>query len=307
MAEGPVARYERMSAAIATLSDVARGAEEARLAGLLTADAVVLARMRAAAAVLSTADVPAGLPGLDDPGNSSEADLLSAAADWQAYARGPVGDLYAACAADVARGLLRLHAARRRLSAADPLARRLRLRQARITLLGRVRTRCAALRTELREDTARPARRRTGDLVEYVARRIEQVSAELSDEMDWELPHGGDADPPDAVVLPPPDRVGAETRLTGLFGVAFGLGAALTLIRVLSPVTPGWPGAAVVGLGAAVGLGLGGWVVAARRQLTRRAALDRWVTEAVAGLRAVLEERIAIRALATEAAEARQV
>lgn len=305
MADSPVARYERMSAAVATLGDLARGADEARLAGLLTGDVVVLARMRAAAAVLSTAAVPAGLPDPDELGDCSEAELLNAVIGWQRYARGPVGELYRACATDVARGLLRLWAGRRQLPASCPPNRRLRLRQVRIALLGRVRTRCVALRTELRDDAGALARRRTGDVIEYVARRVAEVAAELGDEVDWELPHGGNAElPGTGTALPGPRRIPAETRLAGLLGAAFGLGAALTLIRVLSPLEPGWPGAAVVGLGVAVGLGLGGWVVATRRQLARRVVLDRWVTEVVAGLRAALEERIAMRALATEATEA---
>ncbi len=303
-----VARYERMSAAVAALTELASGPDEARLAAVLTGDDVVLARMRAAAAVL--ADLPADLPGLPDPADCTEADLLTAATGWQRYAkssvaRGPVGELSRACAVDVARGLVRLWSSRQ-ASTTGPLARRMRLRQSRIALLGRVRARCAALRTELRDDAAVLTRRRAGGFVDHVARRVVEVAAELADEVDWELTGGPDADLPEVAVPPPPHRVGGEMRLTGLLGAAFGLGAALTLIRMLGALLPGYPGAAV-GLGIAAGLGLGGWVVAARRLLVRRAALDRWVTEVTAGLRAALEERVAIRVLAAEAVEAHRV
>ncbi len=299
-----VARYQRMSAAVAALTELACGPDEARLAGLLTGDELVLARMRAAAAVL--AEVPADLPGLEDLRDCTEADLLAAAIGWQRYARspgarGPVGDLRRACAIDMSRGVMRLWA-RRQVSAAGPLARRVRLRQARIALLGRVRTRCAALRTELRDDAAALTPRRAGGFTDHVARRVTEVAAELTDEVDWELPGCVAADLP-GVAVPPPHRAGGELRLNGLLGAAFGLGAALTLIRMLGALMPGSAGLAV-GLSVAVGLGLGGWVVAARRLLARRAALDRWVTEVTAGLRAALEERVAIRALAAEAAEA---
>lgn len=300
-----VARYERMTTALATLTELASDPAEARLAALLTGDEVVLARMRAAAAVLATA--PADLPGLEDLRDCTEADLLDAATGWQRYARslgarGPVGDLRRACAVDMARGMVRLWAGRRGSPATGPLARRVRLRQARIALLGRVRVRCAALRTELRDDAAALAGRRAGSFVDHVALRVAEVAAELTDEVDWELPGGPDSNLPDVAVLPSPHRAG-ELRLTGLLGAAFGLGAALTVVRMLFSLMPGYTGAAV-GVGIAVGLGLGGWVVAARRLLARRAALDRWVTEVTAGLRAALEERVAVRALAAEAAEA---
>lgn len=305
MADSPRLRYQRMSEAVATLTELAAEPDLARLAGVLAGDEVVLARMRAAAVVLGTADVPGGLPGLDDLPECTEGGLLNGAIGWQRYARGPVDDLARACATDMARGLLRLWAARRRPPAGDPLARRIRLRQARLALLGRVRTRCAALRTELRDDAASLTRRGTRGFADHVCRRVATVAGELSDEVDWELPESGDAHLPDPVLPPAPRRGGSEMRLTGLLGVVFGAGAALTLMRMLSPVATGWAGTAVV-VSAAAGLAMGGWLVAARRLLAHRAALDRWVAEVSAAVRAALEERIALRALATEAAEARR-
>lgn len=304
MAHGPVARYERMCSAVGALTELSDGPAEIRLAAVLTGDEVVLARMRAAAAVLRAAVLPDGPAALEDPAAAAEEDLLDAAIGWQRYARETTDALHRACATDMARGALRLWAARRRPPAADPLARRLRLRRARLTLLNRVRTRCAALRTELRDDVAALTGRGTRDFGDYAARRIAQVAAELADEVDWELPDGADADLPFPAVATAPDRTPGELRLTGLLGAAFGLGAALTLSRLLDVVGVDWPVIPAV-LSAGVGILLAGWVVAARRLLARRAALDRWVTEAAAALRAGLEERIALRALAAEAADAR--
>lgn len=93
-----VVHYRRLTGVLAEF-----GADDARAARLLTSDAVVLARMAAAAAVVDSAGVP-------DPQGCSRPDHLRRAIHWQRYARGPVSSLHRACAVDIARGALRLWA-----------------------------------------------------------------------------------------------------------------------------------------------------------------------------------------------------
>lgn len=295
---GALDRYRRVVAGIAALSELADGPDGAGLTALLTGDEVALARLRAAAAVLRPVALPAGLTSPDELEDCTQAELLDAAIRWQHYARDAVEELHRACAGDIARGLLRLWAGRQEPETRRHHDPRVRLRQARIALLGRVRSRCAALRAELHDDTAALNRRRVRGFPDYVARRVAEVTAELVEELEWELP-GGAPESASPVVPPPPHRAGPEAALTGLFGAAFGIGVALTLGRALPLLVPGWSG---VVLGIAVGAGLGGWVVVTRRLLARRVVLDRWVSEVTAGLRAELEERIALRMLAAEAA-----
>lgn len=92
-AAAPV-RYRRLLGVLQDLSTAA----QPRLARFLVSDAVVLARMAAAAEVVghrTSADRP---------------DHLREAVRWQRYAHGPVSPLHRACAMDVARGSLRLWA-----------------------------------------------------------------------------------------------------------------------------------------------------------------------------------------------------
>ena len=64
------------------------------------------------------------------------------------------------------------------------------------------------------------------------------------------------------------------------------------------------PGLTIAGLvaGGVVGLLLTVWVVGMRGLLSDRAVLDRWVGEVTSSLQSVLEERVATRVLAAEAA-----
>lgn len=295
---------------MAALDELATGPQGAPLAEVLAGDEVVLARMRAAAAVMCTVPLPAELvdvadlaepAGLDpvhhprpDP---AESDLLVAAARWHRYARGSAPGLHRSCAVDIARGLMRLWDRRRQPVLSGAAGRRIQLRQARIALLGLVRTRCAALRAELRGDIAALKLRHSRDFREHVRRRLADVGAELTDAVQWELPDGGATAP---IEIGPPPVSAAGDRLGALLGTAFGLGLALTVGRALGGLAPEWTGAAFA-VGAATGGVLAGWVVATRRLLARRAALDRWVSEVIVGFRAGLEEHIAMRALTAEA------
>lgn len=65
-----------------------------------------------------------------------------------------------------------------------------------------------------------------------------------------------------------------------VFGVAFGLGVALTLSRVVAGLAPRLhPGLTAAGIAVclALGLAMAAWVVHIRTLLGDRAALDRWV------------------------------
>lgn len=286
-----VARYARVSAALAALAELSVGPDGAGLARVLAGDDVVLARMRAAAAALRAAGMTVALRG-------AEADLLRAAVGWQRYSRGPVTPLHGACAADVSRGLLRMWARTRRPSDRP----RVRLRQARIGLSGRVRTRCAALRAELRAGVGGVALRQCVDFRERAERRLNQVAREVAAEVDWELTPAAPGDPP-GVDLPPYPVAGLENRLTVLLGAGFGAGAAVTLGRVWTEFLPG-RSALVAAVSVAAGLLLGGWVARTRRLLHERAVLDRWVCEGVAALRSALDEYVAARVVAADSATA---
>ncbi|MCB0925932.1 MAG: hypothetical protein KDB50_15555 [Mycobacterium sp.] len=305
MGDSPcVVGYQRVAAAVAVLGEWATGPSGGRLAEVLAGDEVVLARMRAAVAEMRTAPLPAGLAELVDlaelaevdPDDGTGPDLLDAARRWYRHARTVAPGLQRSCATDIARGLLRLWDSRRLPPASGVLARRMHLRRSRITLASLVRTRSAALRCELRDDIARLTLRRAPDFAEHVSRRVAAVTGELAEAVEWEIPGTGGVRP---VGVDPPPHCGAEGWLGALFGAAFGLGLAVTLGRVLAGIAPGWTTAAVAVSGA-TGLALACWVTATRRLLARRAALDRWVAEVVTGLRAQLDEHIAMRALTAE-------
>ncbi len=94
-----------------------------------------------------------------------------------------------------------------------------------------------------------------------------------------------------------------ETRLLMVFGVAFGLGVALTLSRVVAGLAPRLhPGLTAAGIAVclALGLAMAAWVVHIRTLLGDRAALDRWVGEATSALRSVLEQTVASRVVLAE-------
>ncbi|MEB3980538.1 hypothetical protein OQ968_04585 [Mycobacterium sp. 663a-19] len=103
-AVGAEARYRRVLDAVAELEALAvgDGGIGERIGGFLTRDDTVVARMAAAADLAKAA-------GLDRfPADTDPAAHLPRAAHWRRYGRGPVSDLHRACAADIARGSLRL-------------------------------------------------------------------------------------------------------------------------------------------------------------------------------------------------------
>lgn len=303
--EGPASRrFARLDAALTALSELAVGPTAGRLPDLLAGDDLALALMRAAADVVREAGMPVDL----DAGHG-DAGLLGRAAGWQAYAGGPVSELHGACGRAIARGLLRVWARRQGITIGGAAARRAGLRQARVRLLGRIRTRCAALRAELRDTAAALPQRRGAAFEDHVGRRVDEVARELSQaaqwELEWEFGDPGALCGGAGIHLDPPAAGSArlEDRLTMLLGAGFGTGAALTAARVAGDALPA-SGPVAAAVAAIAGTALGGALVRTRRLLVRRAVLDRWVIEVTAQLRAELEEHVAVLALAAQAAEA---
>ena len=86
-----------------------------------------------------------------------------------------------------------------------------------------------------------------------------------------------------------------------VLGAGFGLGVALGVSRLFAGLAPGLTIAGLVA-GGVIGLLLTVWVVGMRGVLSDRAVLDRWINEVTAALQSTLEERVATRVLAAEAA-----
>ena len=307
-------RFARLDAALTALAELAAGPAAGRLPELLAGDDLALALMRAGADVVREAGMPVDLDaGHWTTGHLGDAALLSRAVRWQAYAGGPVSEVHGACGRAIARGLLRVWARRQGITTGGAAARGAGLRQARVRLLGRIRTRCAALRAELRAAAAALPHRRGAAFEAYVGRRVSEVARELSQAAEWEFERGfGDPGAPgraaaihraDEMNIDPPAAGSArlENRLTMLLGAGFGTGAALAAARVAGEALPA-SGPVAAAAAAIAGTVLGGALVRTRRLLVRRAVLDRWVIEVTAQLRAELEERVVVLALAAEAA-----
>lgn len=193
----------------------------------------------------------------------------------------------------------------------NAIAVRNRVQQARVMASQCVRTRCAAARTELGEQAATASRREIVDFQGRVRQRCDELAAEVDDEVTVHLRRAaadlGLPAPPIATVRvvsvadPPATSRRLETQLMTVLGAGFGLGVALVVVRLLAGLGPR-PTVAALAAGAIAGLGITAWVVGVRRLLHERAVLDRWVHETIAAVRTGLEERVALRVLAAEAA-----
>ncbi len=86
-----------------------------------------------------------------------------------------------------------------------------------------------------------------------------------------------------------------------VLGAGFGLGVALGVSRLFAGLAPGLTIAGLVA-GGVIGLLLTVWVVGMRGLLSDRAVLDRWIGEVTSALQSTVEERVATRVLAAEAA-----
>lgn len=201
---------------------------------------------------------------------------------------------------------------RRAAKSERTIALRSQIQQARVQLAYFARNRCTSVRSELQEDASSMTRRRLPEFETYVGTRVGEVVGEveagitqhLSDvatELDLTTPEPPPSPPPPAVPEPPLKSRRLETRLMMVLGAGFGLGVALGVSRLFAGVAPGLTIAGLVA-GGVIGLLLTVWVVGMRGLLSDRAALDRWINEVTGTLQSTLEERVATRVLAAEAA-----
>ena len=192
------------------------------------------------------------------------------------------------------------------------IALRSHIQQARVQLTHFARNRCTSVRAELQEDASNTTRRKLGEFESGVRTRAAAVVAEVDegitthlDDVATELGLSAlerSAPPPAPEVSSPPLKSRRlETQLTMVLGAGFGFGVALAVTRLFAGLAPGLTMAGLVA-GGLVGLLLTVWVVGIRGLLQDRAVLDRWVTDVTATWRAVVEERVATRVLAAEAA-----
>lgn len=191
------------------------------------------------------------------------------------------------------------------------VALRGRMQQARVALTYSARNRCAAARAELLEEVAATTRRGLGDVEQRVRRRCRDIVAEIDDEItahasemaaELGLPQPQVPPVPMADLPDPPERSRRlETQLMTVLGVGFGLGVALVVARLLSGLAAE-PTVAGLAAGAIAGMAVTVWVVGVRGLLHDRAVLDRWVGEATAAVRSMVEERVVTRMVAAEAA-----
>jgi len=216
---------------------------------------------------------------------------------------------------------------RRRETAERSAALRSRIQQARVQLSFLARNRCAAARAELQEHAAGLSRRRIPAFEGLVRTRLAEVVAEIGEAVDARLATLADEvagkaagevgvavpawvptrEQPPAVPVPPPPLASRrqEAWLMTILGAGFGVGLALTLSRLVGGVVSRLaPGLALAAAAACVvtGLVVTVMVVRIRAVLHDRALLDRWVGEAAASLRSVVEEQVATRVLAAETA-----
>ena len=201
----------------------------------------------------------------------------------------------------------------RRLSKSErTIALRSQIQQARVQLAYFARNRCTSVRSELQEDASAMTRRRLPEFETYVGTRVNEVVGEveagitqhLSDvatELELTAPEPPSPPEPPPVPAPPLKSRRLETRLMMVLGAGFGLGVALGVSRLFAGLAPGLTIAGLVA-GGVIGLLLTVWVVGMRGLLSDRAVLDRWINEVTATLQSTVEERVATRVLAAEAA-----
>ncbi len=190
------------------------------------------------------------------------------------------------------------------------VALRGRIQNVRVELSHAARNRCASLRAELAEEAGGLTRGGVAGFPAHVRRRLGDVLAETGEDVADHLAVAAAAlDLPAEAPSPTPGQPPAgplplrprtlEARLTLLLGAGFGLGAALTLSRLVAGLAPTLSLVTTM-LCVAVGSTLTGWVVVTRRLLSDRAVLDRWAGDAVASLRSAADQLVATRVLAAE-------
>ena len=192
------------------------------------------------------------------------------------------------------------------------IALRSQIQQARVQLAYFARNRCTSVRSELQEDASSMTRRRLPEFETYVGTRVgevvDEVEAGITEHLsdvatELELTAPEPPPPPSPPTVPPPPLKSRrlETRLMMVLGAGFGLGVALGVSRLFAGLAPGLTIAGLVA-GGVIGLLLTVWVVGMRGLLSDRAVLDRWIGEVTGTLQSTVEERVATRVLAAEAA-----
>jgi hypothetical protein len=188
---------------------------------------------------------------------------------------------------------------------------RVRVHEARVRLIFLVRARCAQLASELRESSCEVPRGGATDFETRVRAAAEAIVEDFDAEIDREV-HAVAAAlsmiAPSAQAPRMPEIAGPrgrtnrlQLRLAVVLGGGFGVGVALAASRL---VVGAFHGPEIVGLtaGGVVGVLAAVWVIRARGLLQYRAALDRWVGEVVAAVRARGEELVSSRLLTLETA-----
>ena len=144
-------------------------------------------------------------------------------------------------------------------------------------------------------------RSRAGEVVDEVDQGITSHLADVATELDLSAPEPPPPPPRPDVASPALKSRRLETRLMMVLGAGFGLGVALAVSRLFTGLAPGLTIAGLA-VGGVVGLLLMVWVVGMRGLLSDRAVLDRWIAELTTSLQSNVEERVATRVLAAEAA-----
>jgi hypothetical protein len=213
-------------------------------------------------------------------------------------------------AAQLAAARTEVLTGQRRVRSQRVAALRGHLAQARVELSCLGVRRVAGIRADLLEEAGCLSRREMAGFPVYAVARISDVLLEIGDRtvgalgdiaVELGLPPAPAVPRDDSLRTggPPVDTGRLETRLMVLLGSGFGFGVAVTAGRMFAGLAPGWSVAAA-GLGAVLGVGLTLWVVGMRGLLRDRAALQRWVVEAVSALRPAVDREVVARVLAAE-------
>ncbi|WP_231976694.1 hypothetical protein [Mycobacterium sp. E740] len=202
--------------------------------------------------------------------------------------------------------------ARRHAKSERVMAMKSEIQRARVQLGYFARNCCTSLRTELADDAAQLSRSRLGEFEAHTRERagaliatVEEAVAThltaITEELDLTAPSAPEASV--ALEFPPPPLRSRrlERQLTMILGAGFGLGVALAVTRLFTGLTSEFAVAGLV-VGGLAGLALTLWVVHLRGLLHDRAVLERWATEVTGMVKSRLEERVATRVLAAEAA-----
>ena len=181
------------------------------------------------------------------------------------------------------------------------------IQQARVDLVGEVGARVRAVNAAARADAdgGQPGfLARFGAAVDAAAVAVEHASdrrlADLQRSVLGTAPSSGEpAPPPDLGAPPEPVRRRVEDRMTILLGASAGLGLGRYAVAPLANV----PALEVAAMPITLLIGVFGalWLTRSRAQIADRARLRQWASDALANLKAQLEQRALGRLLTVEA------